>query len=859
MVKKIFKKLAAIIQKKPKTIITVVLAITAIMALGLSKLQLKMGNDVFVSSSSKVYKDTSTYQKHFGGDSAYILISGKQADILSHQTFKKINKLESKLNDVDNVRSTTSLLSLINQELSKPTTGNSIMTNSNQDSKQGQKLMTDLMDSLSAKDKVTLQESIQQTLTTPQKTALNNYTINLLTPQQKAKVAAGQDTKLILTGTQLQQTQAYMMANLNAQQQKMMATQLMKKIPPVQSMSTVLLRDLVLNANGNVKSNFKTLLPSNGKSILIMVNTSDKTDMSTMVQLKSDINHQIKSSHISQSLRVRVAGNPAVMGDVKNQVMQTMMEMLALAVVIMIVVLLIVFPVRRKLLALAFVMLALVWTFGLMGLLRLPITLATMATLPIIIGLGTDFGVQFHNRYEEEFKKNLSSKEAITTAIMKMGPAVGIAVIVMAFSFLTMYLSKAPMMQQFGLTLVIGILSAYIVEFLLMFSTLGLLDRHPKLKKQKKLAQPSKISLLLAQYANFVMKHAMILTIIGVVSAIAGFSLENKIPIETNMMKMIPQDMQSLKDTKYLQKKIGSTTYITFLVKDNDVTNKHSMNAVDKLAQDEDNKYKDILDTITLKSTYVQINGSISNATQAQVTQNVDNLPNAIKSSVIGTNKHYTTVQFKVNGKLSSDDQKRLMDKIDHDLNSQHHSFEISPAGAQVMMLLGITNVSANHWLIIFAGLAIIFIVLLIVYRKFGTAILPVLPIAVVLGLSPLTLYLIGESYNPLTIALSSLVLGIGTEFTILILERYKEELDCGKSVKSSIVSSLGSVGQAITVSGLTVIGGFAAIIFANFPVLSSFGLITVLDTMYSLVSALTILPAIIVIGAKFSKKLKHK
>ncbi|WP_259690151.1 hypothetical protein [Lactiplantibacillus pentosus] len=50
MVKKIFKKLAAIIQKKPKTIITVVLAITAIMALGLSKLQLKMGNDVFVGS-----------------------------------------------------------------------------------------------------------------------------------------------------------------------------------------------------------------------------------------------------------------------------------------------------------------------------------------------------------------------------------------------------------------------------------------------------------------------------------------------------------------------------------------------------------------------------------------------------------------------------------------------------------------------------------------------------------------------------------------------------------------------------------------------------------------------------------------
>ncbi|MSE21044.1 MMPL family transporter, partial [Lactobacillus parabuchneri] len=136
--------------------------------------------------------------------------------------------------------------------------------------------------------------------------------------------------------------------------------------------------------------------------------------------------------------------------------------------------------------------------------------------------------------------------------------------------------------------------------------------------------------------------------------------------------------------------------------------------------------------------------------------------------------------------------------------------------------------------------------VLFLIYRDWRLAIYPVVPILLVLGFSPLTLKLMGTPYNPVTIALSSLVLGIGTEFTILILERYREEMKRGISVRDAIVSSVASVGQAITVSGLTVIGGFSAIMFSNFPVLKSFGLITVLDTAYSLISALTILPAVI-------------
>jgi predicted RND superfamily exporter protein len=79
-------------------------------------------------------------------------------------------------------------------------------------------------------------------------------------------------------------------------------------------------------------------------------------------------------------------------------------------------------------------------------------------------------------------------------------------------------------------------------------------------------------------------------------------------------------------------------------------------------------------------------------------------------------------------------------------------------------------------------------------------------------------------------------------------MERYHEEEAKGHSASEAIKVAISKVGQAITASGLTVIGGFSVLIFANFPVLKTFGITTVIDTAYSLISALTILPSLIML-----------
>jgi RND superfamily putative drug exporter len=60
---------------------------------------------------------------------------------------------------------------------------------------------------------------------------------------------------------------------------------------------------------------------------------------------------------------------------------------------------------------------------------------------------------------------------------------------------------------------------------------------------------------------------------------------------------------------------------------------------------------------------------------------------------------------------------------------------------------------------------------------------------------------------------------GIGTDYHILLLNRFKEELSYGHSVDDAIVTSLKTAGKTIIYSGLTVFIGFLSLTFVQFPV----------------------------------------
>ncbi len=135
-----------------------------------------------------------------------------------------------------------------------------------------------------------------------------------------------------------------------------------------------------------------------------------------MIKLKGNANDAIKeevATAIKERLELQpftgvdtiVTGKPVMDSAVRSSMQESMQKMIVIAIGIMMAVLLIVFPVRWRILPIPVILLAVIATLGLMGYVSVPMTMVSMAVFPILIGLGVDYAIQFQNRYEEELAK----------------------------------------------------------------------------------------------------------------------------------------------------------------------------------------------------------------------------------------------------------------------------------------------------------------------------------------------------------------------------------------------------------------------------------------------------------------------
>jgi len=144
-------------------------------------------------------------------------------------------------------------------------------------------------------------------------------------------------------------------------------------------------------------------------------------------------------------------------------------------------------------------------------------------------------------------------------------------------------------------------------------------------------------------------------------------------------------------------------------------------------------------------------------------------------------------------------------------------------------------------------GFAFILGFLLLVYRRFH-AIGPLLPIVAIVGWNGAIMYIMGLDYTPLTAVLGSMTIGVASEYTVLMMERVDEELARGLGLYEAIQTSVQKIGTAITVSGMTTVFGFSALILSEFNIVSNFGITTVVTVGFSLLGAILIMPAVLAI-----------
>jgi putative drug exporter of the RND superfamily len=165
-----------------------------------------------------------------------------------------------------------------------------------------------------------------------------------------------------------------------------------------------------------------------------------------------------------------------------------------------------------------------------------------------------------------------------------------------------------------------------------------------------------------------------------------------------------------------------------------------------------------------------------------------------------------------------------------------------------------IVSVRDMHMIEIATALLVL-IILLVIYRRPVTVLLPLITIGVSVAsaqglVSALTE--IGLNVSALTIVLmTAMIVGAGTDYAVFLISRYHEYVRSGVESDLAVQRALRSIGKVIAASAATVAITFLGMIFTRLPAFTSVGPALAVSIAVAFLAAITLLPAILVLSGR--------
>ncbi|MDD4282009.1 MAG: MMPL family transporter, partial [Candidatus Methanofastidiosa archaeon] len=155
----------------------------------------------------------------------------------------------------------------------------------------------------------------------------------------------------------------------------------------------------------------------------------------------------------------------------------------------------------------------------------------------------------------------------------------------------------------------------------------------------------------------------------------------------------------------------------------------------------------------------------------------------------------------------------------------------------------GLTSTQARTTVL---ALLLCFAVVALLQRSAFYGALALLPVALTILWEFLVLWALGWAFDLFTVMISALIVGIGIDFAVHIVHRFREEAERGVSTEEALTSVIMNVGKALLSTTVTTAGAFAIIGLSIMPMMARFGILTATTITFSFVIALFVLPPIL-------------
>jgi predicted RND superfamily exporter protein len=368
---------------------------------------------------------------------------------------------------------------------------------------------------------------------------------------------------------------------------------------------------------------------------------------------------------------------------------------------------------------------------------------------------------------------------------------------------------------------------------------------------------------------------------LGLVLAVVGWGVDTQTAVQSDITKLVPSNLPSLRDLRTLEKITGQSGELDVVVHGSNVATPRTVawmvayeqRIVAHFGYSETQgcagalvcpalSLPDLFSSST-SSTSSGSSGSTSSSsssggtsagsteklTQSQIDTLLDAVPAYFSEAVITPSRTYASLSFGIKLMPLSEQIRVVAYMRDHldppaGITARLAGFPVLAADADAAL-----SSSGRRLVTLVAGLLAVGLMLLLVFRNPRRALIPIIPIVLATGWSALIVWAIGIPLNPMSATLGALVIAISTEFSVLLAERFRHQRAAGEASATALASAYRSTGKAVLASGITAIAGFAVLIVSNVTMLRDFGLVTLIDMTVSLLGVLAVLPAVLTLS----------
>lgn len=505
--------------------------------------------------------------------------------------------------------------------------------------------------------------------------------------------------------------------------------------------------------------------------------------------------------------------------------------------------------IRGVILPVLTILISIIWTYGVMGLTGVEISIITSIIPILLIAIGSAYTIHVYNRIEETVAKNKDSGLKVALAYIMI--PVFFASLTTIFGFLSfIFGSYIKIISTFGIFTSLGIFFAMLLS---LFFTPALIATFPARKsKLSRQSSESFLILLLDKLYRYINKYPRTIVIVWaflIIPFLIGiFRIERRVDFLDYLRKDNPNRITE----KVLTEKMGGTSPVYVSVK-GDVLDPEVLKQI-KATSDFMLKDKNLVNARSVADLFEQMNNVMGEG--KKIPDDPDKVANLwfllegqeILEQLVSPELDEALINATF-GSNDIQDAKTFIDELNqYILKTGDMENKIEVTGIPSLVLKLDRSIITSQLRSIGIAIILVFIAVSFLMRSFFKGTIAIIPIIVTLVILYGFMGLSGIPLDIATVLVGSISIGIGIDYSIHIITNLNHEMKFSGKLVEAIKNSIKISGKSIIINVMAVSLGFLILLWSNLIPLQRFGLLVSITMITSGLGSLTLLPAILIL-----------